>query len=582
MINRALKAKFAAFLLFFIFGCNKEESKKSLPSTTCKSKHTIQKQTVTKTSQNTSEQSNASSPFEEGKVLIAETTEYSDSSHSSLHRTTQYQHVQSTYEQIPEGRSLVFAIDVNCASAANGEGLSNSMGFDIRPVAENLIPLRFFTVTLSEPMNLAEFEREVEADSCIEGVSEHHTYQSQSTRDLKRRSSRSSHNPHRSILSTPNDPRFSEQSYLSNIRASLAWDIFYHSENGIKNDIVIAIIDDGVDIDHEDLQAARWQNTGETADNKEDDDNNQYIDDVYGWNFAKESADPRPVSEGVCATGHGTHVASLVAAPFNNNLGIAGVMGNKAKIMPLNVFEEDDDDECTTSNSLLAEAIIYAVNKGAHIINLSVGGKSILQGYTDFILAHTISASISSSTVIVTAAGNDNEELTPLTVKEPGSLGALFKGAITVGAINATTSEKCHFSNHSSVYVEIAAPGCDGNQDGGIVGALPEDQYGKKLGTSMSTPIVAGAAGLAYGLIRERTGSDPSPEKIEELLKTGARTKSELSSYFRDGKILDIRSLAEAIDAAYPTTTTTTTTLLPPTMTTTTTLSSTPTTPECE
>lgn len=571
MTNRVLKVQFAAFLLFFVFGCNKEESKESLPSTACKPKHIIEKQsTTTDTSEST-----ASSPFKEGKVLIRETLtpEYSDS--SSPHQTTEHQHVQaasSTDEQIPQGRRLVFAIDVNCASsAANGEGLSNSMGFDIRPVAENLIPLRFFTVTLDSPINLAEFEREVEADSCIQGVSELHTYQAQFTRDLKKQSSHSSSNSPRSILSTPNDPKFNEQNYLSNIRASLGWDIFYHSETGIKNDIVIAVIDNGVDIDHEDLQAAIWQNTGEVADNKEDDDNNEYTDDVYGWNFANESADPRPSSEGVCANGHGTHVASLAAAPFNNNLGIAGVMGNRAKIMPLNVFEEDDEEECTTTNVLIAEAMIYAVNKGAHIINMSLGGKSILPGYTDFILAHIISESINDGTVIVAAVGNDNEELTPLTVKEPASLGALFDGAIAVGAINATTNDKCIFSNHSSIYVEIAAPGCDGDQDDGLVGALPENKYGKKLGTSMSTPIVAGAAGLAYGLIRERTDSTPSPAKIEEFLKNAARTESELSSYFKNGKVLDIRSLAEAIDTSYPTTTTTTTLTSPST-----------TTPECE
>lgn len=164
---------------------------------------------------------------------------------------------------------------------------------------------------------------------------------------------------------TPDDTFYFKQWYLQQIRAEEAWE----KTTGSKQ-VVVAVIDTAVDIDHEDLRGNIWTNPNEVAGNGIDDDGNGFIDDIHGWNFVDDSAELRPNAEDRQeAFVHGTLVASLIGAEGNNSRGIAGVAWH-VSIMPLVGL----DASGSGSTVDVANAVNYAVLHGADIINLSIEG----------------------------------------------------------------------------------------------------------------------------------------------------------------------------------------------------------------
>lgn len=188
------------------------------------------------------------------------------------------------------------------------------------------------------------------------------------------------------------DPYQTYQSYLIQTDLYETYNDYY---NPIE-EVVVAVIDSGVDINHEDLQNSIWVNEDEIAGNGEDDDDNGYIDDVYGWTYRLEDAgyliDP--------LDSHGTNVAGIIAAEQDNDTGITG-MAQNTKIMSLDVFSSLGID-----TNYIEQAIYYAANNGADIINLSLGG----QAYNSFStqLNDAIEYAYKKGCLIVVAAGNGN------------------------------------------------------------------------------------------------------------------------------------------------------------------------------
>ena len=171
--------------------------------------------------------------------------------------------------------------------------------------------------------------------------------------------------------SPPNDPHY---------QASGSWGQEFDDQWALKsqrvyadiapadpeNKIIVAVIDTGLDYTHEDLAAEKiWRNPAETK-NGRDDDGNGYVDDLIGWNFVDHSNNPWDLS------GHGTHIAGVIAACTNNGIGIAGV-SSSATIMPLKVA--NFVGQAQSAN--VAAAIYYAVDHGARIINLSLGSELV-------------------------------------------------------------------------------------------------------------------------------------------------------------------------------------------------------------
>jgi subtilisin family serine protease len=259
---------------------------------------------------------------------------------------------------------------------------------------------------------------------------------------------------------TPNDPLFVDQWGLAKIQAAAAWDVTTGSAT-----IPIAIVDSGIDFTHPDLSGKLWVNPGEIAGNGLDDDNNGYVDDVQGWDLV--NADNAPADD----NGHGTQVAGIAAASTNNGAGIAGVCW-ACKIMPVKVMQASG----VANYSDIAAGVLYAAQKGARVINLSLGGYS----YSSALDAAIQAATGTYGAVIVAGAGNDNLS-TPF-------YPAAYPDVLAVAGTDPADA-KAALSNYGA-WVDVSAPAVD------IKTTFMGGDYGDVDGTSYAAPFVAGVAGL--------------------------------------------------------------------------------------
>lgn len=266
---------------------------------------------------------------------------------------------------------------------------------------------------------------------------------------------------------TANDYYASQQWALSAIGAPTAWDYTTGSSQ-----IIVAVVDTGVDYNHPDLAANIWKNTGEIAGNGRDDDGNGYTDDYYGYNF--NGANSNPMDD----NGHGTHVAGTIGAIGNNSTGAAGINWN-VRIMSLKFMSSSGSGY----TSAAVQAINYAVRMGAKVINNSWGG-----GTYDQALATAIQYAQSRGVIVVNAAGNNG-----VNVDSSPSYPASLNGAnvLTVAATDQN-GNLASFSNYGAGTVDIAAPGVT------ILSTYTSGRYAYMSGTSMATPHVAGAAALLW------------------------------------------------------------------------------------
>ncbi|MBC1239677.1 S8 family peptidase [Nostoc sp. 2RC] len=232
--------------------------------------------------------------------------------------------------------------------------------------------------------------------------------------------------------------------------------------------VVVAVIDTGVDRNHEDLRNNIWTNANEIADNGIDDDGNGYVDDNYGWNFSGNN------NNTLDGNGHGTHVSGTIAGE-NNNYGVTGIAYN-AKIMPVKVL----NDSGSGSYNSIAQGVRYAVDNGADVINLSLGGK-----YSNRTLESAIDYASSKGVIVVMAAGNDGESSPDYPARYA------YKSGIAVGAVDRNNNI-ADFSDRSgtSEISYVTAPGVR------VYSTVPNNQYAVYSGTSMAAPHVAGVVAL--------------------------------------------------------------------------------------
>jgi subtilisin len=232
--------------------------------------------------------------------------------------------------------------------------------------------------------------------------------------------------------------------------------------------VVVAVLDTGVDRNHNDLQSNIWTNSKEVADNGIDDDGNGYTDDVYGWNFDADNKDTIDINS------HGTHVSGTIAG-VNNNVGVTGIAYD-AKIMPVKVL----NDSGAGSYGAIANGIYYAVNNGANVINLSLGG-----GSSNFLLDLALDYASRQGVIVVMAAGNESEAQPSYPARYAEKYG------IAVGAVDKDNNF-AEFSNKagSNPLTYVTAPGVN------VYSTIPNNGYTFYNGTSMATPHVAGVVAL--------------------------------------------------------------------------------------
>lgn len=271
----------------------------------------------------------------------------------------------------------------------------------------------------------------------------------------------------------PNDPDAtdSRQWYLATIKAYEAWNIH---KNGSTRPVV-AIVDDGLLSNHEDIQQNLWINTAEQNGRQGvDDDGNGWIDDLIGWDVADRDNNPAPPSFIAEDMSHGTHCAGIAAGATDNGKGIASISFNSVRIMSCKAMSDNTEDFRLTH---AVEGITYAVRNGATIISCSFGSPNPSQP-----LQEAISLALSQGIIVVAAAGNENTDTR--------SYPAAYNGVIAV-ASSYLQDRRSNFSNYGS-WVNITAPGSYIRSSV----ATSQSAYDDFSGTSMACPMVAGLLAL--------------------------------------------------------------------------------------
>lgn len=318
--------------------------------------------------------------------------------------------------------------------------------------------------------------------------------------------------------SLPNDPDISNQWSISNTKLSNLWDLKEYN----CNNVVVAVVDTGIDYTHEDLSANILINNSEIPGNNLDDDGNGFKDDYYGYDFAYDDNDPRD------GDGHGSHVAGIVGAVINNGKGIAGVCN--VKILPVKVLDDRGDGWISD----VYEGVIYASNRGAKIINLSMEANSNDSEYVR-LFNDAISYAKGKGAVVVVAGGNSGYDLLNNTVL-PASLRNNHDNMFVVGSYNSSNNFS-YFSNYAGLLMDIVAPGEN------IYSTFESNRYYTDTGTSMATPFVSGV--VSYLLAHEPNLT--FQEIRNRLYNATVKNSSFLGKALCDGKF-DLSRLFSPID----------------------------------
>ncbi len=366
-------------------------------------------------------------------------------------------------------------------------------------------PERYYKIILPDSSERAEILARLNALPAVEFAEVNHVYR---------------------IHVTPGDSLYSRQWALRFIHAPQAWEVTRGDPQ-----VVVGVIDTGVDYLHPDLQGQIWVNekedlngngTLDEADlNGVDDDGNGYVDDVIGWDFTDAPAFPDggdylnpdndPWDE--YPGGHGTAVAGIIAAATGNVVGMAGIAPD-SRIMILRAgtssgFLEEDD---------VAEAILYAIRNGARIINMSFGDvvySHLLKDAVDF--------GVKQGVIFVASSGNAGNEV----LQYPAS----YDETISVGAIDSL-GHVAGFSSYGSK-IDLVAPGKD------ILSLQPGNKYGWVSGTSFSAPMVSAALALLWA-------SEPglTPQALTARLLSNCQKPGfyEWNPYYGNG-ILDLPAI---------------------------------------
>ncbi|MCP5062984.1 MAG: S8 family serine peptidase, partial [Ignavibacteriae bacterium] len=340
---------------------------------------------------------------------------------------------------------------------------------------------RFVSITIPKDIDPNSFIQNLANNSNIESVSKSVTYK---------------------ICNAPTDSLYLEQWGLQSINAPEAWDLIPQN----PKEIILAVIDTGIDYEHPDLKNVIYINSGEIgtdefgqdkSTNEIDDDGNGFVDDFRGWDFVNKlnifpaelqddftDWDNNPFDE----NGHGTQISGIIGAE-HNNIGIAGVNPN-IKLLNIRGFDKNGSGE----EDDIASAILYAVKMGAKVINMSFGDEI----YSE-VLKDVIQYAYSKGVVLVGSSGNSASDLPHY----PSG----FNEVISVGSIQENDALSS-FSNFGST-IDLVAPGSL------IMTTSLDNTYKEVNGTSASTPFVSGTAAILLSI-----KDDISNEEVKQVLKS--------------------------------------------------------------
>jgi thermitase len=408
-----------------------------------------------------------------------------------VHREGKIQILESS-ELVTKSDALIVTIDNDCAQVRGGSISANIVAKRKRM---GRLRVQSYSLRLRDDLTVGQLGQLAESDPCVKIIS----------RDGIAR-----------IVATPNDPSYTSQKQMAAVRAPAAFDTFFPvAGGGITQDIVVAVIDTGIDKTHSDLMGNLWKNAnGE-----------------IGYNYIAGNALP------VDDNGHGTFVAGQIAGVCNNGIGICGVAGYRTKVMAIKVLDASGSGTYTD----IVNGINFAIQNGAKVINMSLAGTATSTSVRDAVIS-----AVDAGIFVAAAAGNDNKQLSTTNVTVPALYAKDISGFMSVGSIDSVTFARSSFSNFGTTTVEIGAPGSNG-----IYSTAMGGSYSTLQGTSMASPMVAGAGALALGLTKSR-GYTLSAAQVEALIASAAIEEPGLQTSFVGGKRLDLLSLANQIDLQYP------------------------------
>ena len=291
-------------------------------------------------------------------------------------------------------------------------------------------------------------------------------------------------------------------------------------------EVVVAVVDTGVDHNHEDLEDVMWTNKNEIPGDGIDNDKNGYVDDIHGINTLVRDAQGRATSNTQASHWHGTHVAGTIAATQNNRLGISGVAHN-VKIMAIRTVPDNADE----LDSDVAEAYQYAAKMGAKVINCSFGKDHNEGGMVVRDVINEIGKKY--GTLVVASAGNDSSgPFSWHNNDEDPKFPASFDSENLLVIASTTSSGKLSsFSNIGAKTVDVASPGSN------IYSTMPNGQYGMASGTSMAAPNASGVAAMVMGYFPDLTVTE-----IKEVLKSSVTKVPSFADKMTSGGRLNLKS----------------------------------------
>ncbi|MDC1174569.1 S8 family peptidase [Bacteriovoracaceae bacterium] len=282
-----------------------------------------------------------------------------------------------------------------------------------------------------------------------------------------------------------------------------------------KAEIIVAVVDTGVDYNHEDLKNVMWVNKGEIAGNGIDDDGNGYIDDIHGIDTLDRDADGNATGDMMDTHSHGTHVSGTIGAQQNNGTGIAGIASN-VKIMGIRTVPNSGDE----TDVDVVESFIYAAKNGAKVINCSFGkdrneGGMAVKEAMDFIGKEY-------GTLVVAAAGNSSRDID----SRPTWPASYESENLLVVASTTSRGSMSYFSNYGTKSVDVAASGSS------VYSTTPRNRYGSMSGTSMASPTTAGVAAEILSHFPEL-----SPTELKAVLMNNTTQSRNFSRTASGGRV---------------------------------------------
>ncbi|MEO0335008.1 MAG: S8 family serine peptidase [Pseudomonadota bacterium] len=404
------------------------------------------------------------------------------------------------------------------------------------------VDVQAFRYAMPRALSLEGLREMADSDECIRGISENDEYQLYS------------------LNSDFNDTDAGQQKHLETIQAAKAYDIIYDAQSGISKvadsgalpDVKIAVIDSGVDVSHPDLFSKIWKFSEAGEPNK-----------VYAGIDATTLSNSTPTYNPEDPTGHGTHVAGLIAAASNNGVGVMGVMPFRSKIMAISASVVNGAGDWVIDTASVINGIKWAGLNGADVINLGHG--TVVDGNTEnAAYQDALNGVIAAGVTVVTVAGSSTSSnrlldgISRSTI--PGKYGSTTQGILTVTSTQAEDRSLSSFSLYGPNLVEIAAPGSHGGSadypDAGLISTVPvalsSQPYATQEGTSMAGALVAGSAGVVIAWVREKAGTTPHPCVVEGILKEAADKRSNLSDAVQDGRHLNLLNIAKYLRQRWP------------------------------